>query len=92
MAPTGETETHMIYVNAAGVRMEFPKVARYKRNPNRLYTINDFEDGEIVTFSNFCGNDKSTGQGYAWYFGTKSKHGNFIDLDEIEEVNTNIGK
>lgn len=86
MAPTGETETHMIYVTPRGKRLAFPKRARYKRNPMRVYTISDFADGEIVTFSNFSGDVKATSEGCAWYFGTDCKHGNLIDLDDIEEI------
>jgi len=86
MSPIKETDGYMIYVSQHGKYIEFPKRARYKRNPNRSYYSGDFADGEVVLFSNFSGDDDKTSMGYAWYFGTECKRGNFIDLDEVEEI------
>ena len=86
MSPSKETDTHMIYVSMTGKVVRFPKVAKYKRSVDHVYTINSFADGELVTFSNFSGNAQSTADGNAWYFGHMCKHGNLINIDELEEI------
>ena len=88
MSPSKETDTHMVYVSMTGKVVRFPKVARYRRNADRVYTINSFADGELVTFSNFSGNAQRTEDGNAWYFGQTCKHGDFINVDELEEIVT----
>ena len=86
MSPSKETETHIVYVSPQGKLINFPKRARYKRSPDRIYFSGDFADGEIVTFSNFSGNSVSTSDGNAWYFGCDCKHGRLININEIEEL------
>lgn len=84
MSPLKETENTMVYVSPTGKVLEFPKIGWYKRDPNRVYTVMDFADGEYVTFSNFSDDSASTSEGNAWYFGWLSDHGRFINIDEIE--------
>ena len=62
--------------------IKFPKVARYKRNPRRIYTIMDFEDNEIIKLYSFTQFHDSNCKGYAFYI-NKDKITCLVNIDEL---------
>ena len=40
---------------------------KFVRNPNRIYTILDFDDGEEIEFSRYPESPSSKAKGYAFY-------------------------
>ena len=40
---------------------------KFVRNPNRIYTILDFDDGEEIEFSRYPESPSSKDKGYAFY-------------------------
>ena len=86
MPPTGEEENYMIYVTARGEVLRFPKRARYKRQPNRVYLYGDFDEGEEVTFSMFTERPNGTADGYAWYFSPVKQYGQICHLSNLEPI------
>lgn len=49
------------------IKATFPKIAKYVRHPNRIYTNADPEDGERLTYSGRCFKSNSNAFGYRWY-------------------------
>lgn len=47
--------------------IDFPMKAKYKRDKNRLYFVNDFEDGEEIEFYYLTNKPNASSKGYAWY-------------------------
>ena len=84
--PIGQTETHMLYVTSNGKVLRFPKHAYYRRSPDHVYVAGNFEDGEKVRFSAFCGNASNAENGVAWYYSNRTKHGEMVNINELEEM------
>lgn len=68
---------------------KFPKIAKYKRTANRIYTIMDFMDGEIIFFQGLTGTPISSAAGYANYFSERNgvRLVNILELERIGETN-----
>ncbi len=49
------------------VKIEFPLKAKYKREENRVYFLDDFKDGEEIEFAHFHSKPSVKGDGCAIY-------------------------
>ena len=56
---------------------------KYVRDPNRIYTIMDFEEGEEIEFAYKTGRPSSDAKGYACY---RSKEDGRVRLMTREEI------
>lgn len=60
------------------------KIYKYKRNPNRIYTIMDFEDGEKIKFFSYPDKPSSKAEGYGW-FSNSEGYTRLLHFNEVEE-------
>lgn len=60
------------------------KKYKFVRNPNRIYSIMDFEDGEILEFEDFPDNSVAIANGYAMFKGKEDTR--LVNFDEVEEM------
>lgn len=58
---------------------------KYKHKENRIYTIMDFEDNEVVEFAYDCEKPSSKANGYAYY---RNKDGvtNLCHITDLEPI------
>lgn len=68
-----------------------PLIARYKRNPNRIYFAGDFQDGELIRFWWNADKPSACAKGYAWYESIDESikwwRNEIVNISEIEDVN-----
>lgn len=70
--------------------LKFPATAEYVRHPDRIYTIMDFQDGEVLTFHNCTEKPSSNAAGYALY---ENRDGfvRMVNINELREMKRNSG-
>jgi hypothetical protein len=64
------------------------KKYKFVRNPNRIYSIMDFEDGEILEFEDFPGNSVAIANGYGMFKGKEDTR--LVNFDEVEEISQEL--
>lgn len=64
--------------------MEFPKKAKYKRDENRIYFMDDFKDGEEIKFAYKCDKPSANAIGNAWYRSCESGNVNLINIKDLD--------
>lgn len=57
---------------------------KFVRNPNRIYTILDFDDGEEIEFSRYPESPSSKAKGYAFYV-NKDGDEKLLEPDEVSK-------
>lgn len=71
-------------------KIYFPKIAIYRRKPNRLYSIWDFKDGDIVVFVSHCEKPSANAIGNAYYRKIDETISKLINVSELEAVEEEI--
>lgn len=67
------------------------KTFKYIRNPNRIYSFMDFEDGEQIKFFSFPEKTSSKAEGYGW-FSNSEGHIRLLHFKEVEEIVSEVEK
>lgn len=68
-------------------KINFPKRAKYKRDKNRIYFADDFNDGEQLEFVYHCTKPSAKAIGNAWYKSLENgrpKTPRLINIKELE--------
>ena len=68
-----------------GYGFDMPLKAKYKRDPNRIYFIGDFKDGEIIKFSWCCEKPSACAIGNVFY---ESEHepSQLVNIRDLEPI------
>jgi hypothetical protein len=67
-------------------KFKYPQKSKYKRSPNRIYFLGDFQDGEEIEFAYKCEKPSADAIGNVWYKSCKNGYMNLINIKELEEV------
>lgn len=57
---------------------------KFVRDPNRIYAIMDFEDGEEIEFSYYPSHPQSYAKGYVFYKSKKDGHTMLLTKEDLE--------
>ena len=66
---------------------------KFVRDPNRVYTVMDFEDGEEIEFSYYPSHPQSYAKGYVFYKSKKDGRTMLLTKEDLERCTqqTDIG-
>lgn len=65
-------------------KRKFPTKAIFIRNPNKIYTILDFDDGEEVTYKSKSEDNQTNKLGYRWY--TNGQDDKLVHFTELHSA------